>query len=37
MNGFYLAIGKQGSGKSALSIKFLVDSYYETGRKVFAN
>lgn len=37
MNGFYLAIGKQGSGKSALSIKFLVDSYNETHRKVFAN
>jgi len=35
MQGFYLAIGKQGSGKTALITKLIVDNM--DGRKVFSN
>ena len=36
MNGFYLAIGKQGSGKTAFITKLLTDQY-KTGMNVFSN
>lgn len=35
MNGFYLAIGKQGSGKTLFTTKLLVDNY--KNHKVFSN
>lgn len=36
LTGFYLSIGKQGSGKTALITKFIKDNYTE-GMKVFSN
>ena len=36
MHGFYLAIGRQGSGKTAFITKLLVDNYNST-RKVYSN
>ena len=36
MNGFYLAIGKQGSGKTAFITKALYDNF-EMGMKVYSN
>ena len=36
MHGFYLAIGRQGSGKTAFITKLLVDNY-STEKKVFSN
>ena len=35
MNGFYLAIGKQGSGKTLFTTKLLIDNF--KGQKVFSN
>lgn len=35
MNGFYLAIGKQGSGKTAIITKLIIDNMQ--GRKIFSN
>ena len=36
MHGFYLAIGRQGSGKTAFITKLLVDNY-SSDRKVYSN
>lgn len=36
MHGFYLAIGRQGSGKTAFITKLLVDNY-NSSRKVYSN
>ena len=36
MTGFYIAIGKQGSGKTALITKLLFDNYHK-GIKIFSN
>lgn len=33
-NGFYIAIGRQGSGKTVLITKFCVDTYYKLNGKV---
>ena len=37
MNGFYLAIGQQGSGKTLFSVKLLVDDIKKKSRKVYSN
>lgn len=37
MNGFYLAIGKQGSGKTLLITKHATENYMEDGRPIFSN
>lgn len=37
MNGFYLAIGKQGSGKTLFMVKNLVDDYTKQKRRVYSN
>ena len=37
MNGFFLAIGKQGTGKSLFMMKLLVDSYHEKKRPIYSN
>lgn len=39
MNGFFLAIGKQGEGKTVMTTKLLVDNYLESPskRKVYSN
>ena len=36
MHGFYLAIGRQGSGKTAFITKLLIDNY-SSDRKVYSN
>lgn len=37
MNGFFLAIGQQGAGKTLLITKLLVDEYRKSKRKVYSN
>ena len=37
MNGFYIAIGRQGSGKTLLITKYCIDTHHEIDRPIFSN
>jgi len=37
VNGFFIATGRQGSGKTILITKMCTDEYEKTGRKIYSN